>query len=339
MDIGTFFIGGVLALIGGCLGATISALGGFVLLGLFGVAGFLYMFITGDNTWNIVIASSVLLKPSSCFLGGVIATAYVRKKDLIKCGKDIGRSLITFQKFPIILVGGIAGFSGYVLNSFLDRFLSRKVDTTALTVMIIPLIIKYLWKMTKTSDCSASSHAVPSPYRFFERISSPGGKVITAIVVGSLTALVALILMLNKNTAPFAGAFMFYISALSLYFVFMGIPMPATHHFSGTAGAITTYWLSLNGNNTDIMLVITMILWGIVAALMGLVSSEILGKIFFNEGDIHVDPPAMGIIVTTGILLGILPFTGVFNVDIVIQSLICVVLITGLVLSKKYTIQ
>ncbi|OPZ87048.1 MAG: hypothetical protein BWY74_03489 [Firmicutes bacterium ADurb.Bin419] len=339
MDIGTFFIGGILALIGGCLGASVSALGGFVLLGLFGIAGFLFMFITGDSTWSIVIASSVLLKPSSCFIGGVISTAYARKKALLKCGKDIGRSLITFHKFSIILVGGIAGLSGYLLNYVLDRFLSEKIDTTALTVMIMPLIIKYLWKMTKTSDCSASSHAVPSPYRFFERISSNEGKVVTSIIVGFVTALVTLLLMLNKNTAPFAGAFMFYLSALSLYFVFMGIPIPATHHFSGTAGTITAYWLSLNGNNTDIMPVITMILWGIAAAMIGLVSSEILGKFFFNEGDIHVDPPAMGIMFTTGILVGILPLTGVYHTDLMIQSLICVVLITGLVISKKFTIQ
>ena len=334
----------VMALIGGALGASISGLGGFVLLGLTGVIGFAYMLFTGENIWIMAGALGIVLKPSVCFVGGLTATAFTRKKSLVKCGKDIGRSLLEFHRGDLILVGSVAGLVGYLINAFYDSFLTGRLDTTALTVVTVPLVMKYLWGLTKTSDCSASSHAVPSPYRFFEKLSSPEGKAILSIGLGALTVGVTWALSLSRNTAPMAGAFMFFVSALSLYFVFMGIPVPATHHFSGPAGAMTIYLLTTNAETgKDFLFFLALILWGAAVAVIGMAAGDFMGKLLFTEGDIHVDPPAMGIIVTTAIFLGILPMTGIYMLPVLSQVAFCTVLIlavSGLKLrSEKRQVQ
>lgn len=157
------------AFIGGCLGAAVSALGGFLLFGLIGVLGFLYLLLVHNDIWIRAVTEGVLLTPSVCFVGGVVATAYARRMNLIQCGKDIGRSFVTYRRFDILAVGGCAGLAGYLVNRGIAALLAGSVDATALTVFALPLLLKYVWRMTRTNDCEASSHAVPSPYRFFRQ--------------------------------------------------------------------------------------------------------------------------------------------------------------------------
>lgn len=310
------------AIIGGCLGAAISALGGFLLFGLLGMLGFLYLLVAHSDIWIGAVTGSVFLKPSVCFLGGVVATAYARKKGLIRCGKDIGRSFVSYRRFDILAVGGCAGLAGYLVNRGINALLAGKVDAIALTVFLIPLFIKYHWRMTKTNDCAASSHAVPSPYRFFEKFSRPGGKTLVSLIIGLCTSLLTFGLFLVPETKPYAGLLVFFVSAVFLFPLFMGIPIPATHHFSGPAGAAAMIWLSSHGGSPGVWGLALVTLWGIAAAQIGLLAGDIMGKLFFTEGDIHVDPPAMGIFVATAIMLGGLPLTGVYSAGARVQIIV-----------------
>jgi hypothetical protein len=323
----TFLLDCGVAVIGGCLGAVLGALGGFLLFGLLGVLGFLYLLIGHSDVWIAAVTGSVLLRPSVCFVGGVIATAYARKRGLIQCGKDIGRPFISYRRFDILAVGGVAGLAGYLVNRGLDALFAGRIDTIALTVFLIPLFIKYLWQMMKTNDCEASSHAVPSPYRFFEKFSRPAGKTLVSLIMGLCTSLLTFGLFLIPETKPYAGLMVFFFSAVFLFPLFMGIPIPATHHFSGPAGAASMIWLSLNSGNPGAWGIALLALWGIAAAQIGLLASDIMGNLFFREGDIHIDPPAMGILIATAIMLGGLPLTGVYNAGIKGQVIVSLSLI------------
>lgn len=310
------------AVIGGCLGAALSALGGFLLFGLLGVLGFLYLLVANSDIWISAVTGSALLKPSVCFVGGVVATAYARKKGLIQCGKDIGRSFLSYRRFDILAVGGCAGLAGYLVNRSADALFAGAIDTIAFTVFLVPLFIKYHWHMIKTNDCEASSHAIPSPYRFFEKFSRPRGKTLVSLVIGLCTSLLTFGLFLVPETKPYAGLLVFCISAVFLFPLFMGIPIPATHHFSGPAGAATMVWLSSHGGSLGGWGLVLMTLWGIAAAQIGLLGGDIMERLFFTEGDIHIDPPAMGIFVATAIMLGGLPLTGVYSAGAWVQIIV-----------------
>lgn len=300
------------AFLGGCLGAAISGLGGFVLLGFLGVLGFLYLILGQGDVWIAAVTGSLLLRPSVCFLGGCVAAAYARRRGLIQCGKDIGRSFISYRRYDILAVGGVAGLAGYLLNRAIDTVGSGRFDTIALTVFAIPLVLKYSWRLTVSSDCEASSHAVPSPYRFFEKFSRPKGKVLVALIVGLCTSLLTVALYLQPQTKAYAGLLGFFASAVLLFPLFMKIPVPATHHFSGPAGAAVVVWLSAHDSVSVGTALAIVALWGVAAAQVAVVAAEVMERLFFTEGDIHVDPPAMAIFASTGIMIGLVPLTGVY---------------------------
>lgn len=308
------------AVIGGCLGAALSALGGFVLFGLLGLLGFLYLLVAHSDIWITAVTGSVLLNPCVCFLGGLAATAYARKKGLILCGKDLGRAFISFRRLDILAAGGCAGLAGYLVNRGLGLFLSGKVDTAALTIVLVPLAVKYAWGMTKSADCEAASHAVPSPYRFFDKFSRPRGKTLVSLAVGLCAALLTSALSLIPETRPYAGLPVFFFSAAFLFPVFMGLPIPATHHFSAPAGATALVWLSFNGGLAQGGWLAVVGLWGMAAAQVGLLTEGALKQRFFTAGDIHIDPPAMGIIGATALMVGGLPLTGIYGAAMLPQA-------------------
>lgn len=324
MEYGKSVLEMCLAFAGGCVGASVSALGGFLLFGVCGVIGFLYLLITGQDAWLVSLAGGVLLKPSVCFLGGVAATAYARRKGLILCGKDIGRALVSFRRFDVIAVGGIGGVAGYLVNRFFDSVLGGKLDTVAVTVFSVSLCLKYAWGLTKTSDCAASSHAVQSPFRFFERLAQPAGKTELSILVGLLAGGLTWWLSMDQRTAQYAPLLAFCISAVVLYFLFMAVPVPATHHFSGPAGYAVVTWIAAHGGGpASGMEIAAVLMWGVAASNIGMLAGDAMGRVFFTEGDIHVDPPAMGIMLASVLIMGVLPLTGIFTLAAALQCGIC----------------
>jgi hypothetical protein len=310
----------VTAFLGGSLGAAVSALGGFLLFGLLGLLGLGYLLVGGNDVWINAAVGTVLLRPSVCFLGGLVAAAYARKRGLIACGKDIGRPFISYRRIELLAVAGGAGLAGYLVNRGLDLLCRGGVDTVALTVVLIPLGLKYVWGLTRSNDCEASSHAVPSPFRFFERFSRPRGKTLLSIAVALLSTVLTGALYSVPSTRAYAGLGLFLISAVSLFPLFMGLPVPATHHFSGPAGVAAMAWLTMHGRNPAGWDLLIVALWGIAAAQVALLGAEMLEKVFFTEGDIHVDPPAMGIVVSTAIMLGALPLSGVYGAGMWAQA-------------------
>ncbi|MBK8477101.1 MAG: hypothetical protein IPL39_12625 [Opitutaceae bacterium] len=111
--------------------------------------------------------------------------------------------------------------------------------------------------------------------------------------------------------APYAGLAGFCLSALSLGVLFLDIPWPVTHHFTGPAGVAVMVVLPVLGGEPGLGALAGLLGWAIFAGALGLAASEVLGRLFFENGDIHVDPPAMGIVASTAVVLGVLPGSGV----------------------------
>lgn len=335
MSVASLVLDGVLAVVGGCLGAILSALGGFLLFGLLGLVGLAALLVGHDSHWIGAVAGSVLLKPHVCFLGGVVAAAVARRRGLIRCGKDIGRPVVALGRPELLLAGGGAGLAGHLLVRGLDTLWAGRVDTVALAVCLIPALLKRPWGLTVSSDCDGVSHAVPSPYRFFERVSGPPGQVLLALAVGVGSALAAWALFRVPDARPYAALPVFFLSAVSLFPAFLGGRVPTTHHLSGPAGAVAALWLSGNGDAG--LAPVLVALWGGAAAQCGLLAGAVLERRFFTDGDIHVDPPAMGIAGATALLLGLAPQTGVYRAAPGVQALAALALIAlcaGLTLAR-----
>lgn len=339
MDIARLFLELLCAFLGGALAASLGALGGFVLFGLVGVVGFLAAVITGDAHWLAALAGSVLLRPSSCFLGGVVAAAWARRRGYLRCGKDIGRPLLEFRRAELLLAGGLGGTVGWLVNLALDAALGGRVDTVGLAVCLVPLVLKQAWDLRRSSDCEGRSHAVLSPYRFFERLASPRGKVVVCLLASVGTASLALLLVHHPVAGPYAGLAGFCLSAFSLGVLFLGIPLPATHHFTGPAGAAVMVALPALRSGSALGALTGLLCWAAFAGALGLAASEVLGRLFFDNGDIHVDPPAMGIVASTAVVLSVLPASGVFALGLPVQCAVALVGIAACILLPRLALR
>ncbi len=336
MSIKVFLFEALIALIGGFLGASISALGSFLIFGLLGLVGFLYLMILHDDTLIKSITSGVLFLPHVSFVGGAIAAAYARKEGIIECGKDIGRSFISLQRFDILWVGALAGLAGYIVNAIFSFIFRGAIESVALTVVTVPLVVKYWWGLTKTNDCDGTSHAVPSPFRFFEKLNQPIGKIVLTAVIGFIATLLAITVSQNLDTAAYAEVLLFFISATSLYLLFMKIPLPATHHLAASGGAVVIAWLSRN-EFADIWGNLSILMgWGISFSFVAMSAADYMKMLLFDEGDIHIDPPAMGIVIATALGVGLFPAIKVYNAPIPIQMILSLLLSVGaIILSLK----
>ncbi len=308
------------AFLGGALAASLGALGGFVLFGFVGVAGFIAVLLSGDAHWLAALTGSALLRPSSCFLGGVVAAAWAKRRGHLHCGKDIGRPLLEFRRGGLLIVGGFGGVAGFLANLAFDSVLGGRVDTVGLAVCAVPLVLKFAWNLRTSADCAGSSHAVPSPYRFFERLASPRGKGTVCVLASVAAASLTLALANHPGAAPFAGLAGFCLSALSLVVLFLGVPLPVTHHFTGPAGTATAVCLAAQAGPSGVEGLAGLLAWAVFAGALSLGASEFLGRLFFEVGDIHVDPPAMGIVASTAIVLGVLPTAGVLHLPVPMQA-------------------
>ncbi|MGE5454405.1 MAG: permease, partial [Methylocystaceae bacterium] len=107
---------------GGVLASAIGALPAFIFAGLLVVA-------------NLTdLAFGPLFGPHIAFAGAVAATAFAAKRGL-ESGKDILAPLIKMNDGTVLLVGGIFGAFGMIVQKYLAS-IKTPTDTVALTVVI-----------------------------------------------------------------------------------------------------------------------------------------------------------------------------------------------------------
>ncbi len=236
---------------GGLLGAAIGALPAFIMAGILVLANMPDM------------AFGPYFGPHISFAGGVAAAAFATKRGL-ESGKDILTPLAKLNDGYVLLVGGLFGAAGLLVQKLLAGF-GTPTDTVALTVAISGVAAQLMFGSGKV----------------FHSYSLPDGKTAVFLIalglgVGLISGYAAIV---TKNVVLGFG-----IAATTLILIqFMGVG-PVTHHLAlpGALAAAATgnIWMGA--------------LFGILGALLG----DFFGK-SMNSGDTHVDPPALTIAVLT----------------------------------------
>jgi hypothetical protein len=259
---------------GGVFAAAIGALPAFIFTGFLVLAGNMFA-----NPGNILgnVAFGSLFGPHVAFAGGVAAAAYAATKRHIGAGTDILTSLNKFNDVSVLVVGGVFGVIGFLINfGYATALPFLKTDTVALTVFTSGVIVRLVFGK------SGLMGKTPSGER---RIYYPmGEQLIYNIVLGFAVALVFAYVVKATGMATLG----FGISAISLIFAQTGFAVPATHHITLIAGIATL----ATGNI-------------FIGAAMGLVSNlifELGARLFNSYCDTHIDPPAFAIFICTTIV-------------------------------------
>jgi len=309
----------IIAFCGGIFGASLGALATFVFVGFTGLIGVAAIMGGSTADWLGVITFGSFLGPHVALVGGVSAAAFARKKGYIESGKDITKSLLSLRKSSVMMVAGIFGIVGYIVNYYVGLMLPGKIDTVGFTVFLVPLLAKVLFGNDGLKEIFGvvpedvkklgGRFSVKAPVAWVPYVVTATEKTIVGISAGGLSAYATYALLQDPTSAPAAVFVGFLISAASLIFLYVGIEIPVTHHITVCA----SYAVVASGGS---------FYWGLAAAVTVAFVGEICSRLFYVYGDTHIDPPGTSIAIVSFIVMGILPSTGIYQDPIIIPSVI-----------------
>jgi len=291
---------------GGLFGAAIGGQPAFIFTGVMVLVGVANSLAGGGYDFLTNVAFGPVFGPHIAFAGGVAAVAFATRRGQMETGRDIGTPVVGIGDPLPLIVGGLFGAGGYVVQTLLAALLAVPgsnpnapvplTDSVALTVAISAIAVRLIFGKTGllgTMDDEARQRG-----RFV-----PGGDVAWVAHQQSLAQTAALGLgsgllagyvvtaftEAGPEYAAAAGVLMFGVSATSLLLLQFGLPGPVTHHMTLPAAVAAAGALSLGAGGGVAML--AAVLGGILGGLFG----EFYSRLFNIHGDTHVDPPAFAI--------------------------------------------
>jgi hypothetical protein len=295
------------AFAGGLFGAAIGGLPAFIFTGfavLLGVAAGL-----GGSEFNVLaapndpqgIAFGVVFGPHISFAAGAAAAAFAARRGDIENGKDIATPLAGVGDPLPLLVGGLFGVGGLVVQQLLAALLGTftfltATDTIALTVVISSIVTRLAFGRTGLfGDLPPEAH---ERGRF-----RPGGErvwlgyqegFLQASVIGLGSGMLAAWIVVafaaaNPAYVPIVVVLGFGFSAVSLILLEVGFDCPVTHHMTLPGGVAAAAVIGAGGGS------LVAVLLGAAAGIGGALLGEFFSRLFLIHGDTHIDPPANAI--------------------------------------------
>ena len=288
-------LGFLVAFGGGILGASFGALNSFAIVGFLVIAA-----VAAQNGSGELLAypfGPAFGPHVGGFASGVAAAAFAGKKGLLPTGKDIGSGLMGLNNPTVLLIGGLFGLVGYVINYIYSLVGFPWTDTVALTVVTSAIIVRLIWgngifgKVPEGESRWSPSAAIQwVPWQ---------SSIMQRVVIGLGAGLFSAYLALKIGGANGGGALGFGISAASLVFLYMGFKIPVTHHITLCAAVAALASGSM--------------IWGALFGMLAAVVGEIMANLFQVHGNTHIDPPAATIATLTSLSL-LLSALGVYGV-------------------------
>jgi len=289
-------IGAIGALAGGFFAAAIGGLFSFVFTGVAILMGITIAVAIGDGTFLGLIGFGPYFGPHIAFGGGVAAVAYAAQRGWVENGRDIVTPLAGLGKPSVLLVGAAFGLLAYLIQSLIASIpsIGQHTDSVALTVVISALIVRVAFG--KTGIIGAHEEGKTGLARF-----APSGNhawipfqdswaMTTSIglFVGLLSAWAALELL---KLYPGSPVFLlgFAVSVVSIGFLGLQMPVPATHHISLLGGVTVAQFMGVIEN--EVMLVLS----GGIVAMLTAILAQLFARLWLIRGDTHIDPPASAI--------------------------------------------
>jgi hypothetical protein len=259
---------------GGVFGAVFGALPAFIFTGFLGLLGVGVISAGGPATILNDITFGTLFGPHISFAGGVAAAAFAaNKRHCNTSALDITIPLKKTNDISVLLVGGLFGIIGYLINSVLVHF-STPVDTVACTVFLSCVISRFVFGHSGLIGKFTPQQAGE------RREFIPGAKSLGFVMIYSLGIGLVISYLVDLTQINVLG---FVISAALLILLQFGVDIPVTHHITLVAGYATI----ASGS------ILVGALFAIIAGIIG----EIAGRTFNSYVDTYIDPPATTIFI------------------------------------------
>lgn len=291
---------------GGAFGALIGALPAFILTGVIAIAGAAIGMAGGADLVIGNVAFGSFLGPHIAFAGGVAAAAYAANRrnvgtskvtstgekilgsDEVESGTAIDLSLNLTGDYKVLLVGGIFGVLGFLVNYLYASVLVLPTDTPGMTVFTLGVIAR----LVLGNSGLFGKYDKNEKRKYFSTGKILGYNIVLGASLGIVVSYVAASLSNTFEVAPevisLFPTLCFGISALSLIFTQTGSATPATHHIT----LISALAAVVSGNT------IFGVIFGVISCLVGDFGANTLN----SNCDSHIDPPAFSIFICTFII-------------------------------------
>ena len=318
MDIGIVML--LAAFAGGLFGAAIGGLPAFIFTGFTVLAGAAAAASGADFDFINEIAFGPLFGPHIAFSGGAAAAAFAARRGELENGKDIAAPITGINDPLALVVGGLFGIGGLIVNQLLALvtpfgetgfFYTNYTDTIATTVVISGIVARLMFGRTGLfgsldPDAIQRGRFVPEGEAVW--LDYQQG-FLQSVILGLGTGLFAAWIVVafnaaNSDAMSAAAVLGWGISAATLILLEFGFSCPVTHHMTLPAGvAATAVILGFGGSDLFAMIA------GAVAGIGGALLGELFSRLFLIHGDTHVDPPAAAIAAMATIIIVVsLPF-------------------------------
>lgn len=318
MDFGITML--LAAFAGGLFGAAIGGLPAFVFTGFAVLIGVAAAASGSDFDFIANVAFGPIFGPHIAFAGGAAAAAFAARRGQLADGKDIAAPLTGLSDPIALIVGGLFGVGGHIVNQLLivatpfgesGFFYSNYTDTIALTVVISGIAARLMFGRMGLfglldPEARQRGRFVPEGERvWLEYQQGFLQSVVLGLGAGLLASWIVTAFYTANPDIVAAGVVLgFGISATSLILLEMGFSCPVTHHMTlpGAVAAVAVV-AGFGGSATVAMIA------GAAAGIGGALFGELFSRLFLIHGDTHVDPPAAAIAsMATVIIVVSLPF-------------------------------
>ena len=290
----------LLAAGGGFFAAAIGGLHAFIFTGFAVLAGQAILMGGGSGDFLSFVAFGPLFGPHIAFAGGVAAVAYAARTSNEVGGKDIGVPLIALERPDVLLVGAGFGMLGYIIQFGISKIpgFGSLTDSIALTVIISAFIVRLAFGRSSIfgnlPDGAGWGRFAPRDDAAWVRWHE---KFVPNTVLGFFTGLLAagVCIQLAKFYPQWgeqgaAYTLVFGLSAMSLFFLSLGLSFPVTHHMTIIGGLAGLKFLPIVGGNGIAAMFI-----GAVAGMLSAWCGELFARLWHDHGNTHIDPPAAAI--------------------------------------------
>lgn len=290
----------IAAAAGGMFGA---AIGGNIAFGFTGIAILLGLGVAAVTDSAFVlsyIAFGPVFGPHISFAGGVAAAAYAAKKGYLETARDLNTPLASLDKPDVLLVGAGFGMLGYFIQQLVNvtPWFGGRTDQVAITVFISGIIARVLFSNKPVAKWAP---VLEGDTRWVPWQERPGQLAVIAVGSSILASGMALYIKniedVNPALAENAQTLPFALSAVCIILLVLGANVPVTHHITLTSALAAGLYLPVVGN----MFVATII--GVIFGLIAAFGGEFVQRMFYANGDTHIDPPAGIIWFNTSLIL------------------------------------
>lgn len=292
---------------GGLFGA---AFGANIVFGFTGIAilfGLAIAAATGD-AWGInYVAFGPVFGPHITFAAAAAAAAYAAKKGYLETGRDCNTPLVSIDKPDVLAVGAAFGVVGYLIQSLVTMipWFGAHTDSVALTVFISGIIARAMYSDKPVAKWASvlegTTRWVPWQERPGQLITLATG---SSVLAGGIGLTIINLEGVNPTLAGLAHTLPFALSAICILVLALGAAMPVTHHITLTSALAAVTFFPILGGWLGAM--VAAVIFGNIAAF----GAEFVQRLFYANGDTHIDPPAGIIWFNTTLILGVAQLFG-----------------------------